>query len=78
MSDYKTIDQMYAFVCDDFAAGMEGVVGANIMGTMMPLVGADMTRIEQLKPIAAQIAKATGKKIKLVTFTVRSELETFG
>ena len=41
----------------------------------MPLVGADMARVESLRPIAEDIAKVTGKTVKLIVFETRKELE---
>jgi hypothetical protein len=42
----------------------------------MPLMGADMKRVESLKPIAQQIADKTRKSVQLVKFTCRTDLET--
>ena len=70
------IEQIYAFIAEDTGPDDEGVTGfATGMG-WMPMVGADIDRIESLKPIAQQIAKSTGKKIKLIKFTNREEVET--
>jgi hypothetical protein len=41
----------------------------------MPLVGADMDRIDSLRRRALFMARATGKAIKLVRFEMRSEVE---
>lgn len=70
------IEEMYAFVAEDKGPDDEGIVGWNIggLGGWMPLVGADMARVESLKSIARQIQKATGKKIKLLHFTNREDL----
>ena len=51
--------------------GTEGIPAMSIDGLMMPLIGADATRIESLKPYAETIAKATGatltfKRFKLI------------
>lgn len=69
------IEEMYAFVAEDAGPDDEGVVGMNTGLGWVPLVGADMARVESLKPIAQQIAKQTGKKVKLLHFTTREELE---
>ena len=69
------ITEMYAFVCEDTGPDDEGVIAENINGSWMPLVGADMDRVESLKPIAARIRKTLGKKVKLVHFTRREDLE---
>jgi hypothetical protein len=41
----------------------------------MPMVGADMKRVDDLRPLAQKIAREMGKKITLVRFTQREELE---
>jgi len=41
----------------------------------MPLVGADMDRVESLKPLAVGVARLTGKRIVLARFGVREDLE---
>ncbi|MBA7591648.1 hypothetical protein ES708_33808 [subsurface metagenome] len=68
------IEEMYAFVAEDSGPDDEGVVGMNAGSGWMPLVGADMARVESLKPIARNIAAQTGKKIKLLHFTHREDL----
>ena len=74
MSD-SIIKEMFAFIAVD--DGDEGICGANLPGIgFAPLVGADMERIDSLRPIARDIAMALGKEIKLVKFSVREELET--
>lgn len=72
------IDEMYAFIALDPADNTEGVT-AFLSPTMgnMPMVGADMARVEQLRPIAQGLAKRSGVKIKLCRFSVREELEVF-
>jgi len=41
----------------------------------MPLVGADMARVQSLKPIAKRIAQVTRKRIILVKFINREDIE---
>lgn len=72
------ITEMFAFVTEDKGPDDEGVVGMKLGSDWMPLVGADMKRATLLKPIAEGIARATGKKIKLIHFTNREELEEIG
>ena len=68
------IDEIFAFVAVD--ADGEGITGfMNSSGQWMPLVGADMKRVEQLRPIAQDIAKQSGKTIRLIHFSTRTELE---
>ncbi|TET42665.1 MAG: hypothetical protein E3J66_03215 [Dehalococcoidia bacterium] len=68
------IEEMYAFVAEDSGPDDEGVVGFMADTGWMPMVGADMDRVESLKPIAEHIARTTSKRIKLLRFTNREEL----
>jgi len=68
------IEEMYAFVAEDSGPDDEGVVAMSVGDVMLPLVGADMARVESLKPIAQDIASQTGKKVKLIHFTNREDL----
>jgi hypothetical protein len=74
----EKITEIYAFVSID--EGGEGVVGMtmpiNGRETFMPFVCADKQRMESLKPIAKQIAKESGKQIKLIKLTNRKDIET--
>jgi hypothetical protein len=73
------IEQMYAFVMVDPADNTEGIPAVQGPGGLaMPLVGADMARVDSLRPIAVEMAAAAGAKITLCRFEVRTELETFG
>lgn len=68
------IQEMYAFVVEDTGADDEGVIGIQSEEGWLPLVGADMARVESLKPIARGIGNQIGKKVKLVHFTNREDL----
>ena len=68
------IEEMYAFVAEDSGPDDEGVVGMATGSGWMSLVGANMARVERLKPIAKSIAVETGKKIKLIHFTNREDI----
>ena len=63
------ITEMFAFICEDKGPNDERVVA---------LVGADMARVNSLKSYALDIAKKTGKKVKLIHFTNREDLEEIG
>ena len=65
---------MFAFVTEDSGPDDEGIVGCHTRSGWMPLVGADMARVESLKPIARRITEATGQRIKLLHFTQREDL----
>lgn len=74
------IDEMFAFIAEN-EPGEEGVTGITVSSfsgsdIFMPLVGADMERMESLKQVAKELAATTGKPIKLVKFSKREEIET--
>ncbi len=73
------IEEMYAFVVEDTGPDDEGVVaiqsergGSGVV--WLPLVGADMARVESLKPLARGIGDQIGKKVKLIHFTGREDM----
>lgn len=68
----KQINEIYAYVAEE--GGCEGIISMQMGNTHMPLVGADVARHESLKEHVKQIAKASGKKIKLLKFTNREEV----
>lgn len=72
------IDQMYAYIVMD-DDDTEGIPAFQLTGSQMPMpmVGADMARVESLNPIAQDMARQLGKKITLVRFSVREEVEVF-
>jgi hypothetical protein len=72
------IDEVYLFVSVD--EGGEGVCAAPLFGdgSVVPLIAADKTRVESLLPVARKIAKASGKKVRLIKFTSRTEMMVIG
>ena len=56
--------------------GDEGIPAILLDGTWMPMVCADKARLDSMRPQAQAIATRTGKSIKLVRFSVRSDIET--
>lgn len=69
------IQKLSAFVSVD-KDNEDGVCGCLMPdGKWMPLVCADEARLKSLIPIAKQIAKISGQKIKLVEFIHRREIE---
>lgn len=62
------ITEMYAFVMSDVDDDDEGVIAFYDHNTRgwMPMVGADMARIEDLKPIAQVVANERKKEVRLV------------
>lgn len=70
------IDEMYAFITEDNGPEDEGIIGIKTPGGIwMPLVGADMERIESLRLVARDISRNLGKPVRLIRFTNREELE---
>lgn len=69
INDLK-IKEYYAYIATD-ENGNEGLPAADIGGIRCPLVGADMLRMEQLKPYAKDVAEITGRGVKLVKFSKR-------
>lgn len=75
--NYMLITEMYAFISSDDEE--EGVIAMEIMvngrDTFLPFVMADKARLESLRPHAEQIAKFSNKKIKLIKFIQRIDIE---
>lgn len=69
------IEEMFAFISEDQGPEDEGLVGMSLGQWIYPLVGADMARVESLRPHAKKIAQMTGKKIRLIRFTSREDME---
>jgi hypothetical protein len=71
-----SIEELYVFVSVDAEDGNEGVVGAP-MGPVgcMPLVAADKNRLSELIPIAEEISKMTGMKIRLIKLSHREVIK---
>ena len=75
------IEEMYAFIVEDTGPDDEGVIaiqsppGDDGTTLWLPLVGADMARVNSLRPTALGIARQLGKPVKLVHFSNRQDLE---
>lgn len=71
------IDELYAYIIADKDENDEGVIGMRMPnGTWTPLVGADLARMESLRPVAQKTAEVTGKPVKFVKFEKRTDVET--
>jgi hypothetical protein len=70
------IEHIWAFVSFDERDQSEGVIGAMMNGTMMPLIAADENRLKSLRPYALKVAVMHGITIKLIKFSSREEMET--
>lgn len=71
------ISELWAFIAEDAGPDDEGVVAEFRPETSawVSLVGADRARMDSVRARAQDIANASGKRLKLVRFTVREELE---
>lgn len=73
------IEKLWLYICRD-ANGNEGVCAATMPnGIFAPLIAADQARLEQMTPMAEQLAgmaraAGDGRQIVLVEFSVRSDL----
>lgn len=74
MADKFVIKKLYAFIADEGPG--EGVCAFQMPnGNWMPMVGADMKRIDELWNMAQKIADTTEKKITLCEFDNRRVLK---
>lgn len=72
----KTIESIVAAVAVDERDQLEGICAFNMGGAWMPLIAADPERYEQIRLLAENVAKESGKTVKMVRFASRSVLET--
>lgn len=64
------VTELYAYVVADRDEDDEGVPALQGPGGMwMPMMGADLERAEQLRPMAEAMAARLGKPVKLVRAT---------
>lgn len=72
------INQLFAFIVLD-EDGTEGVPAVYNWSTGMaiPLMGADMTRMNQMKELVLKDPTLKGKKITLARFAERENIGTF-
>lgn len=70
----KKIESMYAFIAVDPEDGTEGIPAFMTPdGMAMPMVGADLERVESLRPIAEDLAARGDLTITLAHFSVRED-----
>jgi hypothetical protein len=70
------ITEIFAFIAEDTGPEDEGVTAMSIGPLMLPMVGADEARVRSLMPKAQEIARITGKTIRLMRFSGRQVLKT--
>lgn len=67
------INELYIFIVEESEG--EGIPAVEMDGVLMPLVGADMETINEMRRHAQMLADNSGFKIRLVRFSVREEME---
>lgn len=72
------ITELFAFIFADRDENDEGVAAFLSGSEWLPMVGADMKRIEAFRPVADTIARQTGKNYKIVRFRAIEEVELEG
>lgn len=78
--NYLKIEEIFAFISTD--ENGEGVIADTMImhGELMqmPFVCADKARVDSLRKRAKEIAKMSGKKIKLIRLSLREDIEEIG
>lgn len=72
------VEEMYAFLAVDEEDQTEGICSM-YMGPQqghMPLIGADLARVESLREMAEFIGKEAGLEIRLVRYSTRTDVQT--
>lgn len=69
-----SVEEMFAFVTTDPEDNSEGIIGAEVNGELMPLVGSDTTRIKELLPMAKKICEHLGSEVRIIKFTKCEEI----
>jgi hypothetical protein len=77
-NEMPRIDCIWAFLSVDEEDGNEGVCAAPLNGSLMPLIAADEKRLASLWPVAEEIARLTGRVIRLVKFHNREVVRQIG
>jgi len=68
------IKEVFAFVAIDPKDGDEGVIGALLGDTWMPLVAADEKRIRDYIKLADEITSKSGVPYKILRFATREDV----
>ena len=62
------ITELYAFVSIGSDPDDEGIMAFQTDDGWMPMIGADMTRVNVLKPMADKVSKIAGTPYKILRF----------
>jgi hypothetical protein len=79
-NEMPRIDCIWAFLSVDDADGNEGVCAVHFPGLpgLTPLIAADQKRLDMITPWAENLARETGRVLRLVKFTNREVVRQFG
>jgi hypothetical protein len=77
-AEIPRIDCIWAYLSVDPEDGNEGIVAGVFQGVSLPLIAVDEERLRSLAPMAEQIARKTGRVIRLVKFTNRELIRQLG
>jgi len=75
------IEEMYAFIAADTGPDDEGLIAVpsetdqDGTSVWLPLIGADMERVDSLRELARGIGREAGTKVTLVRFSNRQDVE---
>ncbi len=76
--NHLVIQEMYAYVSVDPEDQNEGVIAMATPAGPLPLVGADIGRMQSLRKIAEECASRSKIQVKLLRFSVREVVEVIG
>lgn len=73
----RRIEELFAFVVENPEPDQneEGIIGVNSPIGVMPIVFSRREMIEKYRPICESQARLSGKKLRLLHFSVREEIE---
>lgn len=66
------ITDLWAYVSVGPDDGNEGVCAVPMGNAVVPLIGADRERVRSLLPYAREVARATGRRVRLVRLSHRT------
>lgn len=69
------ITQLWAWTQVDPADNQEGIVGTLMGRNWMPLIASDRVRLDDLRPIARDMARTTGRAVRLRRFVAAEDVE---
>lgn len=75
----QKIERLFAWVAEDEDGG-EGIIGGPVPGIagLVPMIGADLARMQSYRPTVELLAKVSGQKLTLKQFSTVTILEEIG